>query len=69
VEAWFSSSSILIILQGAQKVPKEGKAGLKYGVSITDACIGWEDTESVLEVLAKAVAQRRELLGKNVNGA
>jgi 3-deoxy-7-phosphoheptulonate synthase len=30
-------------------------------VSITDACIGWEDTEAVLEVLAKAVAQRREL--------
>jgi len=49
------------INEGAQKVPKEGKAGLKYGVSITDACIGWEDTESVLEVLAKAVQQRREL--------
>ncbi|KAL2075944.1 hypothetical protein VTL71DRAFT_887 [Oculimacula yallundae] len=48
------------INEGAQKVPKEGKAGLKYGVSITDACIGWDDTESVLEVLAKAVAQRRE---------
>ena len=60
---------MLIILPGNQKVPKEGKAGLKYGVSITDACIGWEDTESVLEVLAKAVAQRREVVGKNVNGA
>jgi 3-deoxy-7-phosphoheptulonate synthase len=52
---------------GNQKVPKEGKAGLKYGVSITDACIGWEDTESVLENLAKAVAQRRELQ-KGPNG-
>ena len=41
-------------------MPKEGKAGLKYGVSITDACIGWEDTETVLEVQAKAVVQRRE---------
>ena len=60
---------MLTILPGNQKVPKEGKAGLKYGVSITDACIGWEDTESVLEVLAKAVAQRREVVGKNVNGA
>lgn len=40
-------------------MPKEGKAGLKYGVSITDACIGWEDTEIVLETLAKAVRQRR----------
>lgn len=42
-------------------MPKEGKAGLKYGVSITDACIGWEDTESVLEILAKAVRKRREV--------
>ena len=41
-------------------MPKEGKSGLKYGVSITDACIGWEDTESVLELLAKAVAERRD---------
>jgi 3-deoxy-7-phosphoheptulonate synthase len=46
-------------------VPKEGKSGLKYGVSITDACIGWEDTESVLETLATAVRQRREILGAN----
>jgi 3-deoxy-7-phosphoheptulonate synthase len=56
------------INEGAQKVPKEGKAGLKYGVSITDACIGWEDTESVLEMLAKSVADRRELLKSKVNG-
>lgn len=53
---------------GAQKVPKEGKAGLKYGVSITDACIGWEDTELVLEELATAVIKRRELLAKQTNG-
>jgi 3-deoxy-7-phosphoheptulonate synthase len=43
---------------------------LKYGVSITDACIGWEDTEVVLDVLANAVKKRREKLGhKTVNGA
>ncbi|PSK55295.1 hypothetical protein B9Z65_2684 [Elsinoe australis] len=48
------------INEGAQKVPKEGKAGLKYGVSITDACIHWEDTEKVLEELAQAVATRRK---------
>lgn len=59
--------SYIANLPGAQKVPKEGKSGLKYGVSITDACIGWEDTESVLEVLAKAVAQRREA-SKGPNG-
>ncbi|MCJ1401319.1 Phospho-2-dehydro-3-deoxyheptonate aldolase amt16 [Xylographa trunciseda] len=53
------------INEGAQKVPPEGKAGLKYGVSITDACIGWEDTEVVLEMLAQAVRKRREKLGVN----
>ena len=49
---------------GNQKVPEEGKAGLKYGVSITDACINFEDTEGVLEMLADAVRARRELLKK-----
>jgi 3-deoxy-7-phosphoheptulonate synthase len=53
------------INEGAQKIPAEGKAGLKYGVSITDACIGWEDTETVLAELASAVAARREKLGPN----
>ncbi|KAM7187134.1 hypothetical protein V8F33_011392 [Rhypophila sp. PSN 637] len=42
--------------EGNQKVPKEGPQGLKYGVSITDACIGWEDTTSVLDLLANARA-------------
>lgn len=32
---------------------------LTYGQSITDACIGWEDTEKVLRQLADAVAERR----------
>ena len=32
---------------------------LIYGMSITDACIGWEDSSALLEVLAEAVVQRR----------
>jgi 3-deoxy-7-phosphoheptulonate synthase len=32
---------------------------LEYGKSITDACLGWEDTLTVLEVLAKGVRARR----------
>ena len=32
---------------------------LAYGVSITDACIGWDDTVGVLDHLAGAVIQRR----------
>ncbi len=29
---------------------------LAYGQSITDACIGWEDTVAVLDLLAEGVA-------------
>ncbi|MCK0512176.1 3-deoxy-7-phosphoheptulonate synthase AroG [Aromatoleum buckelii] len=32
---------------------------LEYGKSITDACLGWEDSVTVLEILAEAVRQRR----------
>lgn len=32
---------------------------LVYGQSITDACIGWEETESLLRMLADAVRERR----------
>jgi 3-deoxy-7-phosphoheptulonate synthase len=32
---------------------------LSYGQSITDACIGWEDTVAVLDELAQAVRARR----------
>ena len=32
---------------------------LAYGVSITDACIGWEESHRLLDVLADAVRKRR----------
>ena len=32
---------------------------LIYGVSITDACAGWEESSAVLDCLAEAVRQRR----------
>ena len=32
---------------------------LDYGVSITDACLGWEDTKGLLETLADGVRKRR----------
>ena len=44
---------------------KEGRQDLKpgialdHGMSITDACIGWEDTVTVLDLLAEAVRKRR----------
>jgi 3-deoxy-7-phosphoheptulonate synthase len=33
--------------EGSQKIPAD-LSQLKYGVSITDACIGWEETERLL---------------------
>lgn len=56
------------INEGNQKVPAEGPSGLKKGVSITDACIDWESTVSVLEDLADAVRVRRAAKSK-ANGA
>jgi 3-deoxy-7-phosphoheptulonate synthase len=32
---------------------------LEYGKSVTDACLGWEDSLLVLELLAKSVRERR----------
>ncbi|MFB2734573.1 3-deoxy-7-phosphoheptulonate synthase AroG [Shewanella mangrovisoli] len=37
----------------------EGQA-LCYGQSITDACIGWDDTERLLAVLNQSVIERRQ---------
>ena len=45
---------------GAQKFSagKDDPAKLEYGRSITDACIGWEHSLAVLEVLSEAVKAR-----------
>ena len=39
------------INEGRQDVPPEGPSGLKYGVSITDACVNWEVTVEMLDRL------------------
>ncbi len=46
---------------GAQKfTPGKNKvADLAYGQSITDACLGWDDSIQALQVLSQAVKQRR----------
>ena len=56
----FELAALTRIVLGNQKVPPDGKAGLKHGVSITDACINLEDTDKVLDMLADAVAQRKQ---------
>ncbi|KAK5135261.1 Phospho-2-dehydro-3-deoxyheptonate aldolase amt16 [Meristemomyces frigidus] len=55
--------------EGNQKVPAEGPAGLKKGVSITDACIDWDTTVDVLEQLAEAVRARRQARGGKTSGS
>ena len=45
------------LVEGNQSL--ESGEPLVYGKSITDACIGWEDTEKVLRQLAAAVKTRR----------
>jgi 3-deoxy-7-phosphoheptulonate synthase len=44
---------------GRQDVPDEGPQGLKYGVSITDACIDWERTVGLLTQLNEVSSIRR----------
>jgi 3-deoxy-7-phosphoheptulonate synthase len=45
------------LLEGNQKAAP-GQA-LTFGQSITDACVSWETTESMLDSLARAVRERR----------
>ena len=49
---------------------KEGRQDLKpglpldHGVSVTDACLGWEDSVALLDILADAVRRRRLALAE-----
>ena len=45
------------LVEGNQSL--ESGEPLAYGKSITDACIGWEDTDALLRQLASAVKARR----------
>jgi 3-deoxy-7-phosphoheptulonate synthase len=45
-------------LNEGRQDPHPGKP-LAHGVSITDACLGWDDTVTVLDQLAEAVQKRR----------
>ena len=45
------------LVEGRQDLSPD--KSLDYGKSITDACIGWEDSVALMDVLAKGVRQRR----------
>jgi len=56
------------INSGRQDIPSEsegGPKGLKYGVSITDACVDWDQTVTMLKELNEAVGVRKELVVLN----
>ncbi|MFV8797163.1 3-deoxy-7-phosphoheptulonate synthase AroG [Yersinia sp. LJYL362] len=46
------------LVEGSQNL--ESGEPLTYGQSVTDACIGWEDTEVLLRQLSNAVKARRQ---------
>ncbi|KAJ1986808.1 3-deoxy-7-phosphoheptulonate synthase [Dimargaris cristalligena] len=49
--------------EGRQDIPNAdqgGPAALKYGQSVTDACVSWTQTLPMLDELAAAVRQRRQ---------
>lgn len=48
------------INEGNQKIPAD-LSQLKYGVSVTDACVNFATTETMLRELAAAVKARRAL--------
>ncbi|WP_429129613.1 3-deoxy-7-phosphoheptulonate synthase [Aeromonas veronii] len=45
------------ICEGRQEI---GSKPLRYGQSITDSCIGWEQTRRLLDVVAEGVEARRQ---------
>jgi 3-deoxy-7-phosphoheptulonate synthase len=48
------------LVEGRQDIVN-GRAGLTYGQSVTDGCIGWDATVAVLDGLAQAARSRRKL--------
>jgi len=59
------------LLEGAQRFAagKDDPAQLVYGQSITDACIGWDDSVRALATLSEAVAARRAKQGATLAAA
>ncbi|KAF8516288.1 hypothetical protein JB92DRAFT_2911310 [Gautieria morchelliformis] len=58
------------LVEGRQDIPPAGPAALRYGQSVTDACISWDDTVQVLNRLRQGVQGRRSCLryAHKVNG-
>ncbi len=46
------------LFEGNQKIP-EDRSQLKYGVSITDACIGWTETEELIKSATEELRKKK----------
>lgn len=57
------------LVEGRQDIPASGRAGLKWGQSVTDACISWEMTVPVLDRLREGVRGRRNAVWKAASEA
>ena len=49
--------------EGSQKIPSDLSL-LKYGVSVTDGCIGWDETERIVKNAAELIKEAKEKGGK-----
>ncbi len=47
------------LFEGSQAMPSAGARSLRYGVSITDACVGWDTTERLLLKTAERLRKAR----------
>lgn len=56
------------LLEGRQEIPASGPVGLRYGISVTDACISWEQTVPALDALRRGVQGRRETVHRLARG-
>lgn len=56
------------LVEGRQDIPPSGPAGLKYGQSVTDACLSWDMTVPALERLREGVRARRGLVYSKSKG-
>ncbi len=57
-----TSAAVMIesaLVEGRQDI-KDGPSNLTYGQSVTDGCIGWDESVTLLEELAAAVRKRRQ---------
>jgi len=57
------------LVEGRQDISSKGPIRLRYGQSVTDACLSWENTVPALDRLREGVRARRALVQKGASGA